>query len=47
MAGYRCLYDNKIVHRDLKVANILMHNGISKIADFGFAKLVEHNMDDR
>jgi serine/threonine protein kinase len=28
----------KIVHRDFKVANIFMDNGIAKIADFGFAK---------
>ena len=27
-----------IVHRDFKVANIFMHNGQAKIADFGFAQ---------
>ena len=27
-----------IVHRDLKIANVFIHNGAAKIADFGFAK---------
>ena len=31
----------KIVHRDFKVANIFMHNGRAKIADFGFAKFTK------
>jgi serine/threonine protein kinase len=29
------------MHRDFKVANVLLHNGISKIADLGFAKQME------
>jgi serine/threonine protein kinase len=28
------------MHRDLKLANILLHNGEAKIGDFGFAKLL-------
>ena len=28
-----------ILHGDLKLANRLLHNGIIKIADFGFARL--------
>lgn len=28
------------MHRDLKLANILLHNGSLKIADFGFSKLL-------
>jgi serine/threonine-protein kinase ULK/ATG1 len=31
----RCHY----LHRDMKLANILLKNGTAKIADFGFAKL--------
>ena len=27
-----------ILHRDLKPSNILFHNGVIKIADFGFCK---------
>jgi serine/threonine protein kinase len=30
-----------IMHRDIKPANILFHDGTVKIADFGFAKLVD------
>jgi serine/threonine-protein kinase ULK/ATG1 len=30
-----------VMHRDIKPANILYHNGVIKVADFGFAKVVE------
>ena len=26
------------MHRDFKLANVLLHNGVAKIADLGFAK---------
>jgi serine/threonine protein kinase len=29
------------MHRDFKLPNVLKHDGIVKIADFGFAKLLE------
>lgn len=29
------------MHRDFKVANVLLHQGICKIADLGFAKQME------
>jgi serine/threonine protein kinase len=32
------------MHRDLKLDNILLHNGIPKIADYGFALVLS---DDR
>lgn len=35
--GLKYLASKNIVHRDLKIANIFMHNGVAKIADFGFA----------
>ena len=32
------MHRNGIIHRDMKPANILIHNGIFKIADLGFSK---------
>jgi len=40
--GFRELVSNAIIHRDLKPANILSHEGVFKIADFGFAKYVDN-----
>jgi len=28
------------MHRDFKLPNVLKHDGVVKIADFGFAKLL-------
>ena len=36
--GMQPLYNLNIIHRDLKLTNILMKNGRIKISDFGFAK---------
>mgnify|MGYP003588373125 CR=1 FL=1 len=38
--AFKYLVKNKIMHRDFKLANILRHNGLIKIADFGFAKIL-------
>lgn len=38
--GFKTLVRNNIMHRDFKLANVLKHNGILKIADFGFAKIL-------
>ena len=32
------LHLRKIIHRDLKPDNIMSHNGVYKIVDFGFSK---------
>jgi len=32
---------NQIVHRDLKPGNVLLHDGLWKLSDFGIARLVE------
>ena len=38
--------DEKIIHRDIKPKNILIHGGNVKISDFGVAKIInEHNFD--
>ncbi|CAD8208951.1 unnamed protein product [Paramecium pentaurelia] len=39
--GYKSLYKLKTLHRDLKPENILFSKGVAKIADFGFAKIIE------
>jgi serine/threonine-protein kinase ULK/ATG1 len=32
------------MHRDFKAANILLHNGVAKIADLGFAKILKNQV---
>eukprot|EP00828_Plagiopyla_frontata_P031508 TRINITY_DN4133_c0_g1_i1.p1 TRINITY_DN4133_c0_g1~~TRINITY_DN4133_c0_g1_i1.p1 ORF type:complete len:378 (+),score=35.33 TRINITY_DN4133_c0_g1_i1:151-1284(+) len=42
------LYQKKIIHRDIKPQNILIHNGQIKLADFGFSKTLDDmNIDQK
>jgi serine/threonine protein kinase len=43
LCGLKYLYNNNILHRDIKPQNILINNNIIKICDFGFAKNIKHN----
>jgi serine/threonine protein kinase len=45
-SAFEELYAENILHRDLKPTNILFHNGVVKLADFGFCKelLKENDM---
>lgn len=36
--GFKELREHKIIHRDFKMSNLLLHNNIVKIGDFGMAK---------
>lgn len=36
--GFFEIASNSFLHRDLKLANIFLKDGVAKIADFGFAK---------
>jgi len=43
--GYFSLYKRNILHRDLKLQNILLKDGSIKIADFGFCKILSRRND--
>lgn len=37
--GFKGLHDHLVMHRDLKMENILVKNGVVKLADFGLSKI--------
>lgn len=43
--GVAEMHKQNIIHRDLKTDNIMCHNGIYKIVDLGFAKMLPANSD--
>jgi serine/threonine protein kinase len=42
--GMKGLHELNVIHRDLKLPNILINNGIIKIADLGFAKRLNNKV---
>ena len=42
----RYLQRFKIIHRDIKPKNILLHEGVVKIADFGVAKMMHKHKEN-
>lgn len=46
ISGFRHLEENRILHRDIRPANILIRNdGVAKIIDFGFGKAIARSRD--
>lgn len=43
--GLKHLFKHGVVHRDIKLENIMLKNGIPKIIDFGFAKVISNPSD--
>jgi serine/threonine-protein kinase ULK/ATG1 len=43
--AFKILHKSRIMHRDLKPDNILLHNGVIKLGDFGFCKSLETTVD--
>eukprot|EP01017_Pseudomicrothorax_dubius_P022314 TRINITY_DN24106_c0_g1_i1.p1 TRINITY_DN24106_c0_g1~~TRINITY_DN24106_c0_g1_i1.p1 ORF type:complete len:164 (-),score=13.06 TRINITY_DN24106_c0_g1_i1:39-530(-) len=43
--GYKDLHKLKIVHRDIKDANILLKEGKWKISDFGLSRITQENKE--
>ena len=40
--GYKELFQSNIIHRDIKPANILLKQGVAKLSDFGFSRVVDN-----
>lgn len=43
--GLEYLHIHNIIHRDIKCANILMHNSVCKLTDFGSAKILKGDIN--
>ncbi len=47
LKGYEELQNKKVCHRDLKTANIMLHNGEAKIIDFGYCQVEGYQKPNR
>lgn len=43
LSGYKEMVKNGVIHRDIKLENILIHNEQLKIVDFGFCSIHDPN----
>lgn len=43
VTGIEYMHNNHILHRDIKSQNILLHDNIIKICDFGFSTMIKEN----
>ena len=43
-SGLKTLHDNKILHRDLKSANVFLSDGVAKIGDLNISKILKNDM---
>ena len=42
--GLKTLHSNKIIHRDIKSANVFFVDGIAKLGDLNVSKVLENGM---
>ena len=43
--AFKCMNGLNIIYRDIKPSNILIHNGVCKLGDFGFCKKLKSKDD--
>ena len=47
MKGLQALWKKGVMHRDLKPDNILINNGVYKIADFGLSDILKYENETK
>lgn len=44
--GYKVLNEKNILHRDIKLENVMLNDCTPKLCDFGFGKIVEEDVNE-